>query len=234
MRRRKVGSAAAPHAVPGVAAAAARNLEDTEPPVDDDPGSERWSGDPEEPPPDDPPPAAPAAAAKPHVEPSAKDRHPMPWGLVITDVFSIDVHATFKQLEKDLTLGDGATEYGTVLHAVDASARNLYQAARLCRKAKLEDEKFSAELDRDLEVLRSTAVAQLEAEKRSGERSKAPTIADIDARMLANWPDKVTSVRTRKAEMHGAMRAIEALEAAWKERCQSLRVIAQGFRNTGA
>lgn len=246
MRRRKKGSAAAPQAAPG--AAAARNLEDTAQP--DDEGSERWDGDPNEepssidppqsddPPPDDPPeappPVAAAAAVPKSSEPSAKDRHPMPWGLVVADVFNLDVHNTLKQLEKDLVLGDGASEYGTVLHAVDASAQNLYKAGRLARKAQLVDEQFSTELDKQLEVLRSAAIAELETEVKNKERSKAPTLADIDARMLANWPDKVTSIRTRKAEMHGARRAIDALEVAWKERCQALRTMAQQFRNTGA
>lgn len=157
----------------------------------------------------------------------------MPWGLVITDVFSLDVHRTYKRLEQELSLGDGASEYGTVLHAVDASSKNLFDAARLARKAKLEDEKFAMELDKREEVLRSTAVAELEAEVRNKTRSKAPTIADINARMLANWPDEISSIKARKGEMHGAFRSIEALEVAWRERCQALKVMAQGFRNTG-
>lgn len=158
----------------------------------------------------------------------------MPWGLVISDVFNLDVHRTFERLQAELALGDRASEYGTVLHAVDASAKNLFDAARLARKAKLEDEKFAMELDKRLEVLRSTAVAELEAEVKNKVRSKAPTLADIDARMIANWPDEVGSIKARKSEMHGAFRAIEALEAAWKERCQSLRTMSQGFKNTGA
>jgi len=166
--------------------------------------------------------------------PSAKDRHPMPWGLVITDVFNIDVHKTYARLEQELSLGDGATEYGTVLHAVDASARNLYEAARLARKAKLADEGFSVELDKRLEVLRTAAINALEVEKSSGARSKAPTIKDIDDRMLSSWPDEVTSIRARKLEMHGALRAIEALEQAWRDRCQSLRTMAQQFNRAGA
>lgn len=167
-------------------------------------------------------------------EPPAKDRHPMPWGLVIADVFHMDVHKTHARLVKELTLGDGATEYGTVIRAVDQSAKNLYEAARLSRKAKLEDEKFASELDKRLEVLRTAAQQALEQDKNNKLRSKAPTIKDIEDRMLATWPDEVTSIKARKAEMHGALRAIESLEGAWRDRCQSLRTLAQQFKTAGA
>lgn len=158
----------------------------------------------------------------------------MPWGLVITDVLSMDVHKTFKRLTDDLSLGDGATEYGSVLHALDRSSRNLYEATCLARKAQIEDERFSADLGVRLEVLRSAAIASLEADKAAGRKSKSPTLEDIKDRMLASWPDEVRSINARKAEMHGAFRAIEALVVAWNKRCDALRVMAQGHRNTGA
>lgn len=162
-----------------------------------------------------------------------KDRHPMPWGLVISDVFHLNVHETYSRLSAELTLGDQATEYGSVLRAVDQSARNLFDAARLARRAKLEDEKFAAELDMEREVLRSAAQSELEVEKAKGLRSKAPTIQDINDRMLANWPDKVTLINARKQEMHGALRAIEALQEAWRDRCQALRTLSNQFRVAG-
>lgn len=166
--------------------------------------------------------------------PSANERHPAPWGQVIRDVFDLDVHATYTRLVDELTLGDNASEYGTVLRALDNSSRNLFEAARMARKAKIADLHFGTELDQELEVLRTAASKALQEEKAAGQRSKAATIQDINDRMLASWPDQVTSIRTRKEEMHGALRSIEALEVAWRERCQALRVLAQGFRNTGA
>lgn len=211
MRRRKVASGSASTATEDIPSA---------PGGANDNSDDRFAGDPEEPP--------------AHPEPARKDRHPMPWGLVITDVFNLDVHKTFTRLEEELSLGNGATEYGTLLHAIDKSARNLYEAACLARKAKLVDEQFAVELDKRLGVLRSTAVAQLEEEKAKGQRSKAPTLQDIESRMLSDWPDEVTSIQARKAEMHGAFRAIEALELAWRDRCQSLRTMAQGHRTSGA
>jgi hypothetical protein len=216
MRRRRVASDAT------AAATQPSNLEDTD---STESGAERWAGDPEESP-------QPAAASEP--EPARKDRFPMPWGLVIVDVFNMDVHKLFKRLTDELSLGDGATEYGTVLHALDASARNLYEASCLARKAQLEDEKFSLELGQRLEVLRSAAAASLEQDKAQGKRTKAPTIEDIKDRMLASWPDEVRSINARKAEMHGAFRAIEALVVSWTKRCSALETMAQRHRQTGA
>ena len=222
IRRRKVAGATAATAAP----APECNPGDTS-------DGERWSGNPDEEP--EVPASAPANdGPRLRGQVAPKDRHPMPWGLVISDVFNLDVHKTFARLERELTLGDSATEYGTVLRAVDQSARNLWEAARLARRAKLEDENFAAELDKGLEELRSAAVAALEEEKAKGQRSKAPTLKDIEDRMLASWPDEVTSIKSRKAEMHGALRAIEALELAWRDRCQSLRVLAQQFNRAGA
>lgn len=166
-------------------------------------------------------------------EPAPKDRHPMPWGLVIRDVLHLDVHKTFQRLVEELTLGDNSTEYGSVIRAVDLSARNLFDAGKLTRKAKLEDEKFAMELDKRWEVLRSAASRSLEEDKLNGLRTKAATLDDIKDRMLATWPDEVTSIQVRKGEMHAAYRAIESLEQAWRERCQGLRVLAQQFRSAG-
>lgn len=220
IRRRRVSGGAAEASAPS-------NLEDT--PAAADAGEERWSGDPEE-----PTTIAPAVAASEASEPARKDRFSMPWGLVIADVMNMDVHKMFKRLTDELALGDGATEYGTVLHALDKSSRNLYEASCLARKAQVEDERFSADLGVRLEVLRSAAIASLEADRAAGKKTKAPTLEDIKDRMLASWPDEVRSINARKAEMHGAFRAIEALVMAWNKRCDALRVMAQGHRNTGA
>lgn len=214
---------------------------------DDSDNDERWAGDPneepanesaEEVPEEKPAPAAgrrlrkptdPAKASAPGVDANAN-----PWGVVITDVFSIDIDKTYTRLQKNLSLGDKATEYGTVLSALDQSARNLFDAVRLTRVAKAADEKLSAELGLELEVLRSAAIEQLVSEQKQGLRSKAPTLEDIKDRVLRSWPDKSTALNRRKAEMHGAMRAVEGLVDAWRERCQILRKMADQFKSSGA
>lgn len=214
MRRRKAAGAAEQSSIPG----------DTT-----DEGAERWAGDPNE----EPEPVAPAPAPDPPRKPD-QYAQPPPWGAVVHHVFDLDVMTTFKRLEKELTLGDGATEYGTVLRAVDQGARNLYDAARLARKSKLEDEAFGIQLDKRLEVLRTAAQQALLRERSGVKGTKAPTIKDIEDRMLSSWPDEMTTITKRRAEMHGALRSIESLETAWKVRCSALEVIAAQFKRAGA
>lgn len=162
-------------------------------------------------------------------------RFPMPWGNVITDVFRFDVEGVYAHLTHGLTLGDGASEYGTVLRALDHASRNAFDAARLVRAAKTADEKFTSEIEERLEVLRTTAREQLEREKSDakadGKAAKAPTLQEVADRMLANWPDEMRSLNGRKSEMHGAFRSLEALEKAWWDRCASLRTMADRFQS---
>lgn len=167
--------------------------------------------------------------------PAKEERFPFPspWGAIVTDVFKLDVQETYARLSQELTLGDGATEYGTVLAAVDKAAKNAFTAACLVRAAKLADDHFSFELSKRTEVLRTAARDELEREKADGKRSKAPTIQDIEDRTVANWPDEMAAISRRRGEMHGAFRSIEALEKAWWTRCSDLRAIAERFAFTG-
>lgn len=167
----------------------------------------------------------------------APARFPLPWGGVIDDVFRFDVDEFYQRLNGTLSLGDGATEYGAVLRALDNASRNAWDAARLVRAAKIADEKYGSEIDERLEVLRTTAREQLEREKTEakadGKAAKAPTLQEVADRMLANWPDEMRSLNGRKGEMHGAFRSIEALEKAWWDRCATLRVMAERFQGRG-
>ncbi len=88
-------------------------------------------------------------------------------------------------------------------------------------------------MDQRLEIMRSTAREQLESEKSalkaSGGSAKAPTLQEVQDRVIANWHDEWSSIEARKAEMHGAFRSIEGLKEAWNERGRQLNRIADGF-----
>jgi hypothetical protein len=182
----------------------------------------------------EPEPDVPEQEPGPETSAPARARFPMPWGNVITDVFRFDVEEVYAELTRGLMLGDGASEYGAVLRALDHASRNAYDAARLVRAAKIADESFGSEIDERLEVLRTTAREQLEQEKTSakadGKAAKAPTLQEIADRMLANWPDEMRSLNGRRGEMHGAFRSLEALEKAWWDRCATLRTMADRFQ----
>lgn len=172
-------------------------------------------------------------------EPERKPREgfPSPWGRIIDDVFDLDIEATYRQLTSSLELGSGAHEYPVVLEAIDRVERNAFDAARLVRAARLADEKYSAECQEREEVMRSKARSMLEDEKAAakakGATVKAATLQELEDCMLRTWPDEITSIRGRKAEMHGTHRVCEALEKAWWARAHSLRELLKRFAAVG-
>ena len=161
------------------------------------------------------------------VPPTRATRSMAPWGTVVTSIYNIDIQATYRRLTDELSLGDGATEYGAVLAAMDGAERNAFDATRLHRHAKMEEDRVTMEVDKKLEILRSSSRAELDKEKSDGIRSKAPTLQDIEDRMIASWPDDVAKHRQKIAEIHGAARVIEDLAGLWRSRCATLRVICE-------
>ena len=155
-----------------------------------------------------------------------------PWGGIVSDYSTIDVASTYTRLKSALTLGDGATEYGHILAAMDAAERNCLDASLLARAAKLEEQRVDRECQELLEVLRTQARNELELEKAAGTRSKAPTIQDIDDRMTANWTVRVRGLKRSMEEMHGARAICDALVDSWDSRAQTLRTMAQRYAPT--
>lgn len=149
------------------------------------------------------------------------------WGTIIESVYDLDIVETYKRLTSTLSLGQNATAYGAVLPALDAAESNYFDAVRLMRAAKLMDEEIKREVDKEIEILRSNARDELEREKAEGKRSKAPTLQDIEDRLIANWPKKSSDLRRKAGEMHGTLRACEGLIDAWKSRASTLRMIAE-------
>jgi len=156
---------------------------------------------------------------------------PVAWGNIVTDALKIkDPAGLAKRLRAELELGEYArTQYGSVLEALDRSARNFDAAGRLFRAAKLEETTFEAEIAVRLEAMRSHAQAELAAEYGRKER-RSPTQQDIEDRMVQSWPDEYTGIKRRLAELHGAVRALETLRDAWASRSPDLRIMADKAR----
>jgi hypothetical protein len=151
------------------------------------------------------------------------------WSSVVTSIVGLDVRATYQRLYDELVLADGVNEYGAILYALDRADRNIVDAERLVRAAKLEQERVDRNVAIELEVLRTTARKELEAEKVAGTRSKAPTLDDIADRMTANWPSKMAEVKAPSEEIHAVRSVCEKLEVAWRSRSQSLRSMADRY-----
>lgn len=153
----------------------------------------------------------------------------MMWGPVVESVTAIDVSAMHERLYRELSLGGGVTEYGAILHALDAADRNIVDAARLERAAKLEQERVDREVSVDMEVMRTAARRELEVEKSEGKRSKAPTLEEVRDRMLNNWPSKVAELEGNTQKIHAVRAVCETLTIAWRSRASSLRAMADRY-----
>ncbi len=185
------------------------------------------------------------------------------WGKVVSDLYSINVEATYVKLKSALSLGEGATEYGVVLRAADKAEQYAFEAGQLARLAKLEQENVDLECDKELEVLRTQAREELEDERskqpeekpepaasteepvteqegappataRKGRKKaepkparRAPTIQDLEDKMMANWPKRVKSLKMRKQEAHAVRGTMDRLADAWESRCATLRMMGE-------
>lgn len=153
------------------------------------------------------------------------------WGYVVETIVSIDPELEYQRLYEALTLGDNATEYGAVLDACNRAEQNCVDATRLVRHAKLEEGIVDRKVGEKLEVLRTTARTELMKEVEDSRDAKgkssmrAPTLGDVEDRMMANWPDEYAQHKRRKEEIHAALRTVESLETAWRSRCATLRAI---------
>lgn len=166
--------------------------------------------------------------------PSYRDAIPIAWGSVVTDSLKIrDPAGLARRLRSELELGpERRHNYGHLLEALDRSARNYDDAGRLHRASKLEEEHYQASVAERLEVMRTSALAELMAEYREKARP-SPAQRDVDDRMVANWPDEYRNIRERLSELHGATRSLEVLRDAWFSRCADLRVMADKARPAG-
>lgn len=154
------------------------------------------------------------------------------WGSVITTITTLDVAATYRRLQEELVLGDvgdQTQEFAAVAVALMGADRNFFEAAKLERAAKLEEQRIDRDVETRLETLRTKASAELEAEKAAGTRSKAPTIQDIKDRVAANWPTLHNEICRQSEEIHAARAVCEQLTLAWRSRASSLRSMVERY-----
>lgn len=157
------------------------------------------------------------------IEPSA-------FGALIESVVTIDVASTFEVLT--MGLQEELTEFANVLGALGRADHYYIEAVKLARAAKLEEQRVDRDMSEELEVIRTAARDELETEKAAGKRSKAPTIQDVDDRMMSNWPTRMHELRRRSEEHHAARAIAEGLETAWRSRAASLRSIMDRYAPT--
>lgn len=143
------------------------------------------------------------------------------WGMVVEDVYRLDVWPVYERLRDGLRDGDG-NEYATVLRALDRASQNLFNAYRLHGAAILEAAREEREADAEMEILRTTARAELQAEAASGKRKGVVTKDEVADRCLANWPEQARALLGRRERAKQTAEIMGGLVEAWKRRHQAL------------
>lgn len=176
--------------------------------------------------------AEPPPSASPPQRPGKKTaadnvpQIPLGWGNIVVDSLRPkDPAALARRLREELSLGEERTAYGIVLEALDKSAKNIDDASRLFRAAKLEEETYERQVAERLEIMRTSALQELMAEYQA-KRRPSPTQDAIRDRMVCNWPDEYGAIQGRIAELHALTRSLENLLEAWKSRAADLRIMA--------
>lgn len=146
-----------------------------------------------------------------------------PWGEVIETVFDLDPVALAERLTIELNLGLFSGDFGRLRAALDDAAKNYFDAKRLERAAKLEEQRFLDDEADKMDILRSEARKLV---KSNHEKGDGPiTKQMVEDMMIATWPDSVSVHRKRKRELHHAAKALEGLAEAWNHRNSQLKVM---------
>lgn len=190
-----------------------------------------------------PPPEARPSSALPARQPAAaapsKEKKPWeergPWGVVVEDIVRMDVKGTYDRLVKALRLGDGPLAEPAVIRAALKDAEsNAFEAGKLARFAKLEQERVDRLCNREMEILRTSARTELERERKEakkeatkGKEASAGRITnqELDDKVMASWPDLYERLSARKDEAHAVRGTCENLYERWESRAATLRAL---------
>lgn len=159
-----------------------------------------------------------------------------PWGSIIDSIIQVDPEQLYARLRKALTLEADHTSYAVVAEALDRADANYFDASMLVRAAKLEEQLVDRGIAIRMELLRTTARAHVEEEKRAAAKetgSKASgkaTLEEVRDRCYADWPDEVSALERKSDEFHAARAVAEELAQAWRSRAASLRELIVGLR----
>jgi hypothetical protein len=127
----------------------------------------------------------------------------------------------YDRLEAELKV-EGAATPEQVRQALNASERNASDAHLLYLAAKLEFAHFERAQEIHEAPMRDDAMAELQAEKAAGERSKQITEADVVGRLCKLFPDVMAESSRRRGEAEMAVKQASRLADLWQQRSYAL------------
>lgn len=145
------------------------------------------------------------------------------WGEVVEMTLRLDPVETAERLTRELSLGEGVTDYPTLRAACDRAASNLFDAKRLEQAARIEAERYESEIEPEIEILRRAARDELVKEHTKGAgRITKDAIRD---RMIQGWPDAIKSMERRTSKLRAMAESFKGLVDAWNHRNSQLKIM---------
>jgi hypothetical protein len=138
---------------------------------------------------------------------------------IVESVYQVDAWREYEDLEKNLEVGDGRSDYGTVAKHLDQQEDRARSAHKLYLSAKLELLRFEAECLKVQAPMRERATGVLSDQKADGDRKKVITNADVDAKMAELYPDEFAHQAEKLAKLKGTVSHMERLADLHKNRC---------------
>lgn len=149
---------------------------------------------------------------------------------IVETIYQVDAFKDYEDLEQNLEVGDQRGDYKTLQEALDKAERRARRAHALYLGAKLERARW--ELDSDVVVarMRADAADELETEKARGERKKAITDGDVQARIAEKFPDEWRHQQLKRVKLKGTEEHLERLADLWRIKCFSLSTMLGNLR----
>lgn len=137
----------------------------------------------------------------------------------------IDVKAEYEALEEALEIKDALTPEA-VRRSLERVEGFALRASKLLTIAKVVRERYKIDMHVAMGSMRDQALAALEAEKKSGGRTKQITIDDVAAKVASIHPDEWRELSERLARAEYFVKHLERLAELWQRRSYTLASLA--------
>jgi len=149
---------------------------------------------------------------------------------IVETVYAVDAFRDYRDLEENLEVGEQRGDYATIREHLDKAEKRGRRAHLLLLGAKLERAAWERDADRTRAVMRERASAELEVEKKAGDRKKMITDADVTTRMGELYPDEWHAQEMTRHKLKGVESTIEDLVSKWSSKAASLRTLLETMR----
>lgn len=145
---------------------------------------------------------------------------------IVDHLFELpDPTEVYTRIRGSLSFGGRVSSmgYGDLADALDEAERNALDAVQLLANAKAAHDAFELDSKVIWGAMREQAVADLQAQKESGSRSKQITNDDIEAVMATKFPDEYRDLELKRGRARRTVAALEQLADISRDRARDLR-----------